>query len=62
MHAGLYLPYISPISRLQAGGLDWSIIRFVGTERAFQVVEEGRRQQARREEEQDDAPPLEPDH
>ena len=43
-------------------GIDWSILRFVGTERAFEVVEEGRRQQARREEEQDDAPPLEPDH
>jgi len=51
------------VRRMQAGGVDWSIIRFVGTERAFEVVEEGRRQQARREEEQaDDAPPLEPDH
>ncbi len=60
--AGCRRAYISPISRLQAGGIDWSILRFVGTERAFEVVEEGRRQEARREEEQDDAPPLEPDH
>lgn len=51
------------VRRMQAGGVDWSIIRFVGTERAFEVVEEGRRQEAQREEEQaDDAPPLEPDH
>ena len=61
----LCLAYISPmlVRRVQAGGVDWSIIRFVGTERAFEVVEEGRRQEARREEERaDDAPPLEPDH
>ena len=51
------------VRRMQAGGVDWSIIRFVGTDRAFEVVKEGRRQEAQREEERaDDAPPLEPDH
>merc|ERR1719424_103451 len=46
------------VRRMQAGGVDWSIIRFVGTDRAFEVVKEGRRQG----QQADEPPPLEPDH
>ena len=47
----------------KAGGVDWSIIRFVGTDRAFEVVKEGRRQEGQRQGQQaDEPPPLEPDH
>ena len=43
--------------------MDWRIIRFVGTDRAFEVVKEGRRQEGQRQEQQaDEPPPLEPDH
>ena len=51
------------VRRMQAGGVDWSIIRFVGTDRAFEVVKEGRRQEGQRQGQQaDEPPPLEPDH
>ena len=45
--------------------MDWRIIRFVGTDRAFEVVKEGRRQEGRSgpgEQQADEPPPLEPDH
>ena len=38
---------------MQAGGVDWSIIRFVGTDRAFELVKEGRRQEGLRQERQE---------
>ena len=50
------------VRRMQAGGVDWSIIRFVGTDRAFEVVKEARRQEGQRQEQQVEPPPLEPDH
>ena len=47
------------VRRMQSGGVDWSIIRFVGTDRAFELVKEGQRQEAERGEAE--PPPLEPD-
>jgi len=45
--------------RMQSGGMDWSIVRFVGTSRAYETVREAQRQ----EEERKDAepPPLQSD-
>ena len=37
--------------------MDWSIIRFVGTDRAFEVVKEARRQEGQRQEQQVEPPP-----
>ena len=49
------------VRRMQSGGVDWSIIRFVGTDRAFEVVTEVRRQEQQRAHSQAEPPPLEPD-
>jgi len=41
------------VARMQQGGMDWSVIKFVGTDRAYEMVKEGERQ-----EEEAKPPPL----
>ena len=42
------------VARMQQGGIqDWSVVKFVGTDRAYAMVEEGQRQETER------PPPLE---
>ena len=41
------------VRSMQSGGMDWSVLTFVGTDRAWEVVQEGQRQEEER------PPPLE---
>lgn len=36
------------VKRMQAGGMDWSIFNFIGTDRAYETVREGQRQEEER--------------
>ena len=51
------------VSRMQEGGaMDWSVLRFVGTDRAYEMVMEGQRQEEERPPPllaDDEPPPLE---
>ena len=44
----------------QAGTMDWSVLKFVGTDRAFEMVKEGQRQEEERPPPllEDEPPPL----
>ena len=48
------------VRRMQAGGMDWSILRFVGTDRAYEAAQEGARQELERELAKEVAPEDEP--
>ena len=42
------------VARMQEeGAMDWSVLRFVGTDRAYEMVKKGQRQQ------EEEPPPLE---
>ena len=36
------------VRRMQAGGVDWSIVKFLGTDRAFEAVKEAQHQEVGR--------------